>query len=55
MNSLSCSNEILYILFDINKKKTIHYCIYLSGNEIKAQENKQIKIKNFLINNLNNF
>jgi len=38
------------------KKKTIYNCIlYLSGNAITAQENKQMKIKNFLINNLNNF
>jgi len=37
------------------KKKTIYNCIYLSGNAITAQENKQMKIKNFLINNPNNF
>lgn len=37
-------------------KKKIYNCIlYLSGNTITAQENKQMKIKNFLINNPNNF
>lgn len=42
MNSLSCSNETLYILFDINKKKRQYIIVYICL-EIKLQLEKTNK------------